>query len=289
MSNVSGIGQNKTYRGSVPRKEPYYYIRASLDLAGKKANNVISWFNQENNYNYLSTEPNIYHPNPADYDKYYKIDNNSLVGEVNVYSSNDLVFSESNLTNDFSNELASDAQLVSVARASGTASLTLSVSAFEDLNLRVGDHIQVSGVTNDADSFNTGAFVPITAISGTNGEVIEYTNAGSDFGPAAATGTSKLLEGQITLQVGGAYLPSSPDLTTALGLDLWGGPTGNVPGNIIVSELQDGQICYYGSEPNDLFLLGQRPYLAMRLGGGNSSNSIVSGKIHVVVKVYVKY
>ena len=288
MSNVSGIGQNKTYRGSVPRKEPYYYIRASLDLAGKKSNNVLLWFNQENNYNYLNTASDAY-PNPADYDKYYKIDDNSLIGEVSVYSSNDLVFSESNESNDYSNTLASAAELVTVERDGGTAKLTLSVSALNDLNLRVGDHIQVSGVTNDSNSFNTSGFVPITAISGTNDEIIEYANAGADFGPAAATGTNKLLKGQITLQVGGAYLPSSPDLTAVFGLDLWGGPTGNTPGNIIVSELKDGQICYYGSEPNDLFLLGQRPYLAMRLGGGNATNSIISGKIHVLVKVYVKY
>lgn len=270
MSNVSGIEQNKTYRGSVPALEPYYYVRAHLDLTGKKLDNVHLYFNKENNFAYLNTAVNAY-PNPDNYPK-YQIIKNSLIGEVTVYSNSDLVFSEGD-----SNPLASGAQLVSVERVSQTAKLTLNVSVVDVLKLRVGDLIKVSGVTNDSSQFNTVGFVPITGISGVNNVVLEYANNFPNFGSAAATGTSKLLESQLTLQIGGSDKPSVPFVV----MDLWGGPTGNQPGNIILGDLQDSQICYYGSE-------SILPYLSLRLAGGNSTNTITSGTIFVVVKVYKK-
>lgn len=279
MSNVSGIGQNKTYRGSLPPKEPYYYIRASLDLSGQKANNVVLWLNKENNYNYLTQKPNIYHPDPLQYDQYIKIDSNAVIGEVCVSANPNLVFSESDVENDYSNTLAEGVEIVSVARASGEAQLTLSVDPYNDLNLRVGDLIQVSGITNDTNSFNTTVFVPITGFvgAGPTYTTLTYANAGSDILiPLVALGADKLLEGQITLAVGGSFLPY-------VGLQFWGGPTGNEPGNLTVSELHDGQICYYGAEPSGA------SYAVLRLGGGSATNTIVSGKVYVVIKVYPKF
>lgn len=271
MSNVSGIGQNKSYRGSVPAKDPYYYIRAQLDLTGIKANDVHLYFNKDNSFAYLNTAVNAY-PNPDNYPKYITIDDNSLVGEVTVYSNSDLAFSEGE-----SNTIASGSDLVNVERSSGVAKLTLSASVVNVFKLRVGDLIKVSGVTNDPGGFNTSGFVAITGISGVNGEILEYNDAGLDFPSAPATGTTKLLEGQIIVQVGGSSTPSTPFTV----MNLWAGPTGNVPGNILLSELADSQICYYGTEP----LL---PYLSLRLAGGNSTNVITSGTLFVVVKVYKK-
>jgi hypothetical protein len=58
------------------RRDIYYYIRAQLDLADKKEG--IYYLNKENNFEYLI--------NPYDYTKYYTIDTNSVIGEVNLYS-----------------------------------------------------------------------------------------------------------------------------------------------------------------------------------------------------------
>lgn len=285
MSNVSGIGDNKTYRGSLPPREPYYYIQAHLDLAGKKANDTFFYFNKENNFNYLNTAVTAY-PDPANYRGYYTIDTNALIGEVTVYANSDLALSEGS-----ANVIASGVQIVSVQRASGVAKITLSGSALSVFKLRPGDLIKVSDITNDAGGFNTAVFVPITGISGLNSEVIEYADAGLDFGSALATGATRKIEAQVVIQVGGAYAPTNavPDFTSVFGLDVWSGPTGYVPGNLLVSEVADSQILYYGKEPSEVFFLGLRPYLALRLGGGNATNTVVSGKLFVVIKVYPKF
>jgi hypothetical protein len=81
--------------------------------------------------------------------------------------------------------------------------------------------------------------------------------------------------------VGGAYKPSialdeslSPgDRLISQSLDIWGGPSGNIPDNITLEQLEHGQICYYGKEPqnpnpnpeNDADLeFGSRRYLALK-------------------------
>lgn len=104
------------------------------------------------------------------------------------------------------------------------------------------------------------------------GEVTVYANP------------SIIYEGDIDdlkFEVGGVYRPSialdeslSPaDLLIAQSMDVWGGPTGNVPGEITVDELENGQVCYYGREPedpqanpeNDAGLeFGSRRFLALR-------------------------
>lgn len=95
---------------------------------------------------------------------------------------------------------------------------------------------------------------------------------------------SIIYEGNIVdlnFEVGGVYKPSialredlSPaDLLLAHSMDVWGGPTGNIPGQISVAQLEDGQACYYGKEPQDPqpnppndanLVYGSRRYLALR-------------------------
>jgi hypothetical protein len=104
------------------------------------------------------------------------------------------------------------------------------------------------------------------------GEVTVYANP------------SIIYEGDIDdlkFEVGGVYKPSialdeslSPaDLLISQSMDVWGGPTGNVPGEITVDELENGQVCYYGREPADPqpdpvneadLEFGSRRYLALR-------------------------
>lgn len=84
----------------------------------------------------------------------------------------------------------------------------------------------------------------------------------------------------LIFEIGGVYKPSialrqdlSPaDLSIAHSVDVWGGPTGNVPGPLTVQEVEDAQVCYYGREPadpapnpdNDAGLaFGSRKYLAL--------------------------
>jgi hypothetical protein len=107
------------------------------------------------------------------------------------------------------------------------------------------------------------------------GEVTVYANP------------SIIYEGDIDdlkFEVGGVYKPSialdeslSPaDLLISQSMDVWGGPTGYVPGQITVDELENGQVCYYGREPadpepnpiNDAGLeFGSRKFLALRFVG----------------------
>lgn len=116
-----------------------------------------------------------------------------------------------------------------------------------------------------------GGYYPIDTDS-VIGEVTVYTNP------------SIIYEGNIldlNFEVGGVYKPSialdqtlSPaDLLLAHSMDVWGGPTGYVPGSITVAELEDGQVCYYGREPEDPQLnpendagleFGSRRYLALK-------------------------
>jgi hypothetical protein len=104
------------------------------------------------------------------------------------------------------------------------------------------------------------------------GEVTVYANP------------SIIYEGDIAdlnFEVGGVYKPSialdqsinPADLATAQSMDVWGGPTGNVPGPITVDQLENAQVCYYGREPADPqpnpenvdnLEFGSRRYLAVR-------------------------
>jgi hypothetical protein len=92
MSNLSGYGDNKTYRGSALPREPYYYIRANLDLSNVMFDDReehVFYFNKENSYAYLDRSKQSY-PNPDQYPGFHLIDDNNLIGEVAVYTNPDL-------------------------------------------------------------------------------------------------------------------------------------------------------------------------------------------------------
>jgi len=361
MSNLSGIGDNKTYRGSLPPREPYYYIRANLDLSGQSANDKVYYFNRDNSFAYTDARKFAY-PNPDSYPGYYMIEDNAVIGEVAVYSNPDIQTSDINTvalgtqivnvsrtsgvatltlnssaasfgletgdyvtvsgisnnsggfnTSDpvqisvsgstisydngsgsYSSEVkATGAQLVSVARLSaGVATLTLSATA-SSLGLSTGDFVTITGITNDGGSYNA-ASVQITA----SGNTISYANGTGTLASQAVTGTGTIvlkvggsarsIQAELYFQVGGAYRPSSA-LTS---LDVWGGPTGNVPGSVLFSALGNGQVCYYGAEPADPspnVLWGDRKFLAVKIRGGSSSAKMAYGNLFVVLKVYPKF
>jgi hypothetical protein len=78
------------------------------------------------------------------------------------------------------------------------------------------------------------------------GEVVVYANPDLEY--------SGLLN-NVGFIVGGAYKPSIALDTSPVNaferqsLDVWGGPTGNTPGVINASEIEDAQDCRYGREP----------------------------------------
>lgn len=93
--NSSGSQYNKAFQAVSTKNEPYYYISAHLDLTGlytgepSSSNPYIVYFNKENNYNYLDTN---LHPNIDEYGGFYPIDDNSVIGEVTVYTNPDLEY-----------------------------------------------------------------------------------------------------------------------------------------------------------------------------------------------------
>ncbi|NBP58811.1 hypothetical protein EBU71_20155 [bacterium] len=178
--DFSGYGDNLVFRTGLASAEPYYYISAQLNLAGKSALNKVYYFNKDNDFSYLSIR---------DYAAYYKLDVNSVIGEVTAYCSPDFLYS-GNLAN---------------------------------LRFRIG-----------------GVEAPLVTAAQAN-----------------------------------------PDI------DVWGGLTGNSPGPLDASELEDGQSCYYGSEPEG----APKKYLAVKLSDTSSpsSASILRGQIYVIVKVYPKF
>lgn len=94
MSNVSGIEDNKTFRTGITTKDPYYYINASLDLTGLEVGaaptNYIYYFNVDNNFDYLSS---TLYPEGADsYPGFYPIEDNSVIGEIVVYTNPDVQY-----------------------------------------------------------------------------------------------------------------------------------------------------------------------------------------------------
>lgn len=194
------------------------------------------------------------------------------------------------------------ANIVSVARAGSTATITLSGPA-SGFGLATGNVVLVSGITNDSNSFNTpvpvainvsgntftysstGGVIGTTAALGASKDVsfpanIQYSDPGSDVSVVAAAGASRNISTPILFLIGGAHAPSS-GLSS---IDIWGGPTGNVAAPVSIDQLNISQACYYGSEPND----AAKKFLAVKLVGGNTSNKF-SGILSIVVKVYPKF
>jgi hypothetical protein len=82
--DLSGYGDNLVYRNNVASADPYYYISAQLDLAGKSSNKKMYYFNKDNNFGYLANK---------NYSSFHKIDANAVIAEVTVYSSPDFTYS----------------------------------------------------------------------------------------------------------------------------------------------------------------------------------------------------
>jgi hypothetical protein len=80
------LNTNQTFQSSSSENEPYYTISAQLDLTQLGPETII-YFNRENNRQYLNL------PNPDEYGGFYTIDQQSVIGEVVVYSNPDLVYS----------------------------------------------------------------------------------------------------------------------------------------------------------------------------------------------------
>ena len=93
MTDLSGIGSNKTFKTGVLPGAPYYYISAHLDLSNvvvPAQGEITYYFNKDNSLGYLLTPLSA----GVGYDEYHKfhlIDSNSVIGEVVVYSNPDLV------------------------------------------------------------------------------------------------------------------------------------------------------------------------------------------------------
>ncbi len=78
---------NKTFRNNIDPVRPYYYIQASLDLAGTVAGETL-YFNEDNTIDYLS--------DPY-YKKFWTLDGNNIVGDVFVQTDPKIVLYD-NLT-----------------------------------------------------------------------------------------------------------------------------------------------------------------------------------------------
>jgi hypothetical protein len=91
---MSGTNSNKVFSTDLQSKQPYYYITAHLNLDGAEVgalpNNYVYFFNVENNFNYLN--PALYPDGPDSYPGFYPIDDQSIIGEVVVYSNPDLTY-----------------------------------------------------------------------------------------------------------------------------------------------------------------------------------------------------
>jgi len=95
MSNLSGVEDNKAFKTGINPAEPYYYISAHLDLMGAEVgapgNNYVYYFNKENNFNYLNSR--LYPLGPDSYPGFYPIEDNAVIDEVVVYTGPDLQYS----------------------------------------------------------------------------------------------------------------------------------------------------------------------------------------------------
>ena len=92
MTDLSGIGSNKTFKTSLAPNAPYYYISTHLDLSGVvvPSEGITYYFNKDNNLGYMLTSltPGIGY---EDYHKFHMIDENAVIGEVVIFSNPDLV------------------------------------------------------------------------------------------------------------------------------------------------------------------------------------------------------
>jgi len=92
MTDLSGIGNNKTFKTGLDQSPPYYYVSAHLDLGGVivPSGGITYYFNKDNNVGYLLTAltPGIGY---EDYHKFHMIDENAVIGEVVIFSNPDLV------------------------------------------------------------------------------------------------------------------------------------------------------------------------------------------------------
>jgi hypothetical protein len=83
--SLSGLESNKVFKtGSLPAL-PYYYVSATLDLAGAVYGGTY-YFNYDNNYEYASVR---------DYSNYVVVDENVIISEVVVYANQDIVATDS--------------------------------------------------------------------------------------------------------------------------------------------------------------------------------------------------
>jgi len=119
-----------------------------------------------------------------------------------------------------------------------------------------------------------GGFYPLDDNS-VIGEITVFANPDLEY-----TGVLNTLE----FDIGGAYKPSvaldaSPvNVSVRQSLDLWGGPTGNTSGPITAFQLENAQVCHYGSEPQEPITSpvydanwGTRKFLAIKYRIGNVS------------------
>lgn len=93
MTDLSGIGSNKTFKTGLAPGAPYYYISAHLDLSGAivpEEGSLTYYFNKDNNLGYLIT-PLTAGLGYEQYHKFHMIDENAVIGEVVLYSNPDLV------------------------------------------------------------------------------------------------------------------------------------------------------------------------------------------------------
>lgn len=92
MTDLSGIGSNKTFKTGLAPGAPYYYVSAHLDLSGVivPQGGITYYFNKDNNLGYMLTPltPAIGY---EQYHKFHMIDENAVIGEVVLYSNPDLV------------------------------------------------------------------------------------------------------------------------------------------------------------------------------------------------------
>jgi hypothetical protein len=92
MTDLSGIGSNKTFKTGLAPGAPYYYISAHLDLSGVVVpqGGITYYFNKDNNLGYMLT-PLTAGIGYEQYHKFHMIDENAVIGEIVLYSNPDLV------------------------------------------------------------------------------------------------------------------------------------------------------------------------------------------------------
>jgi hypothetical protein len=86
--NFTGLEDNKAFKSAQINKEPFYSIKARLNLAGLESNDVY-YFNKENTLTYMDARKTPY---PDEYGQYYTIDDHSVIGEIMVCSNPDMEY-----------------------------------------------------------------------------------------------------------------------------------------------------------------------------------------------------